>query len=70
MKEKVEEEASKLDGLHQCGRRQNLEFEGVPVTEGEDVVDLVVRIGNLVVAKVRRNDISTAHRLPPNAIPR
>ena len=70
MKEKVEEEASKLDGLHQCGRRQNLEFEGVPVTEGEDVVDLVVRIGNLVGAKVKRNDISTAHRLPPNAIPR
>ena len=58
-------EASKLDGLDQYGRRKNLEFEGVPVTEGEDVVDLVVRIGNLVGAKIKRNDISTAHRLPP-----
>ena len=29
------------------------------------MVDLVVRIGNLVGAKVKRNDISTAHRLPP-----
>ena len=53
MKEKAEE-ASKLDGLDQYGRRQNLEFEGVPVTEGEDVVDLVVRIGNLVGAKVKK----------------
>ena len=65
MKEKAEEEASKLDGLDQYGRRQNLEFEGVPVTEGEGVVDLVVRIGNLVGAKIKRNDISTAHCLPP-----
>ena len=64
MKEKADEEASKLDGLDQYGRRQNLEFEGVLVTEGKDVVNLVVRIGNLVGAKVKRNDISTAHRLP------
>ena len=70
MKEKADEVASKLDGLDQYGQRQNLEFEGVPVTEGEDVVDLVVRIGNLVGAKIKRNDILTAHRLPPNAIPR
>ena len=65
MKEKADEEASKLDGLDQYGRRQNLEFEGVLVTEGKDVVYLVVRIGNLVGAKVKRNDISTAHCLPP-----
>ena len=70
MKEKAVEEASKLDGVDQYGPRQNLEFEDVPVTEGEDVVDLVKRIGNLVGSKVKRNDISTAHRLPPNAIPR
>ena len=37
----------------------------MPLTEGQDVVDLVVRIGNLVGAKVKRNDISTAHCLPP-----
>ena len=65
MKEKADEVASKLEGLDQYGRRQNLEFEGVPVTEGEDMVDLVVRIDNLVGAKVKRNDILTAHRLPP-----
>ena len=65
MKEKAEKQAFKLNGLDQYGQRHNLEFEGVPVKEGEDVVDLVVRIGNLVGAKVKRNDISTAHRLPP-----
>ena len=42
-----------------------MEFEGIPVTENEDVVDLVVKIGNLVGAKVKRGDISTTHRLPP-----
>ena len=64
MKVKSEEEASKLDGLDQYGRRQNLRFEGVLLTEDEDVVDLVVRIGKLVGAKLKRDDISTAHRLP------
>ena len=64
MKEKPEE-ASKLDGLDQYGERQILEFEGVPLTEGVDLVDLVVRIGNLVGAKVKKKDFSTAHRLPP-----
>ena len=34
------------------------------------MVDLVVRIGNLVGAKVKRNDISTAHRLPPKRHPK
>ena len=65
VKEKAEVETSKLDGLDQYGRRQSLEFEGIPVTENEDVVDLAVKIGNLVGAKVKRNDVSTAHRLPP-----
>ena len=65
VKEKAEIEASKLDGLAQYGRRQNLEFEGILVTENENVVDLVVKIGNIFGAKVKRKDISTAHQPPP-----
>ena len=42
-----------------------MEFKGIPVSENKDVVDLVVKIGNFVGAKVERNDISIAHRLPP-----
>ena len=49
-------------------RRQNLEFKGIPVTENEDVVDLEVKIRNLVGAKVKRDDILTAHRLPPGPL--
>ena len=37
----------------------------MPVTENEDVVDIAVKVGNLVGIKVKRSDISTAHRLPP-----
>ena len=40
--EKINDMASKLDGTDQCIRRQNLEFAGVPVTENEDVADIVV----------------------------
>ena len=46
-------------------RRQNLEFESIPVTENEDVVDSIVQVGNLVGAKIKRSGISIAHRLPP-----
>ena len=53
LKQKADAEASKLDGIDQYSRRQNLEFEGVPVSENENVVDVVVKIGKLVGANVK-----------------
>ena len=64
-KQKADAEASKLDGIDQYSRRQNLEFEGVSVSENENVVHVVVKIGKLVGANVKPSDISAAHRLPP-----
>ena len=47
LQQKADAEASKLDGIDQYSRRQNLEFEGVPVSENENVVDVVVKLENL-----------------------
>ena len=55
----------KLDAVDQYSRRQNLEFQGVPVTADEDVIDKVIKLSELVGVKVTKNDISTAHRLRP-----
>ena len=42
-----------------------MESEGIPVTENNDLVDLVAKVGNLVGAKAKRSDISITHCLPP-----
>ena len=62
---KTNDEAVKLDGIDQYSRRQNLEFQGIPLTENEDAIELVTKISNLVGVDVKKSDISTAHRLPP-----
>ena len=62
LKQTADAEASKLDDIDQCSRRQNLEFEGVSESENENVV---VKIGKLVGVNVKPSDISTANRLPP-----
>ena len=56
MKEKAEVETFKLDSIDQYSQRQNLEFKGIPVTENKDVVDIVVKVGNLISTKVKRSD--------------
>ena len=67
--EKVKkEEFFKIDQLEQYGRRLNLEFDGVPNQENENVTDNVIEISKNLDVEVRRSDISIAHRLPPKKI--
>ena len=61
---KTNDEAVKLDGIDQYSRRQNLEFQGISLTENEDAIELVTKISNLVGVDVKKSDISTAHRFP------
>jgi len=68
LEEKTYAAAMKLDSLEQYNRRQNLELERIPVSENEDVADKVVKTGKLIGVNMNKNDISTAHRLPQNAI--
>ena len=64
IEKKAETEAIKLDGIDQYSRRQNLEFHGVPQTNNENVINIVVKIGKVLGVDINQNDISTAHRLP------
>jgi len=65
LEKKTYAKAAKLDSLEQYYRKQNLEFEGIPVSDNEDVADKVVKIGKLIGVNMNNNDISTVHRLLP-----
>ena len=53
-----------LDNLEQYGRRENLEFEGVPQVQNEDTTEVVIKIADKLNINLNENDISIAHRLP------
>jgi len=54
----------KIDELEQYDRRQNLELEGVPVTDDEDLVQVTVDLAQKMDVKLNEEDISIVHRLP------
>ena len=64
IEKKAETEAIKLDGIDQYSRSQNLEFHGVSQTNNENIVNVVVKIGEVLGVDINQNDISTAYRLP------
>ena len=53
-----------LDNLEQYGRRENLEFEGVPQVQNEDTTEVVIKIAEKPNIILIENDIFIAHRLP------
>ena len=52
-------ESAKLDNIEQYGRRQNLEFKGIPQTEGEDTNEIVINLAKLLKVNIKKSDIST-----------
>ena len=40
---KISDESSKLDNLEMYGRRQNLEFEGIPFQKNENVNQIIMK---------------------------
>ena len=52
-----------LDRLDQYGRRENLEFHGIPVTENENTNDNVKKIAFLLDIHLDDRQISISHRL-------
>ena len=59
------EEEEKIDNLEQYGRRENLEIEGIPFKENENINETIVNLAKKIGVPMCVNDISTAHRLPP-----
>ena len=59
----------KMDKLEQYDRRQNLEFQGVPQTEKEDVTQIILDLSEKLEVSLKKDDISIAHRLPQRQRP-
>ena len=41
-----------------------LEIRGIPVQQGEDTNDIIIKLGSKIGVEVNKNDISVSHRLP------
>lgn len=54
----------KVRSLEQYSRVNNIEISGLPVTAGENVVDLVKDVGTAIGVAVKNGDISATHRVP------
>ena len=54
----------KLDDLEQYGRRQNLEFHGIPYKPNENTDYLIQQMAKKLNVKLDEKDISISHRLP------
>ena len=48
----------------QYTRRDCLEIRGIPVQQGEDTNDIIIKLGSKIGVEVNKNDISVSHRLP------
>ena len=55
----------KLDELEQYGRRDCLEITGIRIVPDDNPVLLVQEMSAIMGVDLDKNDISTAHRLPP-----
>ncbi|EDO42778.1 predicted protein [Nematostella vectensis] len=64
-KEWLDELDSRLDEQQQYGRRDCLEFVGIPKVDNDDPVKLVIETAALAGVEVKEDDISIAHRLKP-----
>ncbi|KAH9369852.1 hypothetical protein HPB48_013857 [Haemaphysalis longicornis] len=56
--------ARKVAALEQYSRANNLEIRGVPVTQGEECLEIVKQLGDAIGCTVQTEDIDTAHRVP------
>lgn len=54
---------TKVNELEQYSKNFNVEIQGVPVTDGEDVYELVCTIANHLGCELHPNDIEFCHRL-------
>ena len=53
--------------LEQYSRREWLEIQGIPISEGEDTNKSVMKVGELVGVEIEQDHISVSHRLPTSS---
>ncbi|KAH9382062.1 hypothetical protein HPB48_016509 [Haemaphysalis longicornis] len=59
--------ARKVAELEQFSRANNLEIRAVPVTQGEECLEIVKQLGDAIGCTVQTEDIDTAHRVPTHS---
>ena len=80
LKNNANHKREKFDNLEQYGRRQNLEFVGIPYEKNENLNQIVSDLAEKIGVPIKDEDIFIAHRLkasqnakpekPPNVIVR
>ncbi|XP_047998156.1 uncharacterized protein LOC125235601 [Leguminivora glycinivorella] len=58
----------KIDGLEQQARQCNIEIQNVPEKKGENLINLVINLGEKIGCTIHRNDIVGVHRVRPATI--
>ena len=54
-----------LDKLQQYGRRENLRLHGIAEEEGENLKDIIAKIGQALDVEIKSTDINVVHRSGP-----
>ena len=70
LKSSNEKEKEKVDTLEQYGRRQNLEIVGVPLKEGKNTNEIVIKVAKMLNVSLSSDQISTSHRLQTRLKPK
>ncbi|XP_072177833.1 uncharacterized protein [Diadema setosum] len=65
LKESVTQLENRVTDLDQYHRRVNLEFVGIPETEGENVKKIVVEVAKHADPNLAEQDVDVTHRLGP-----
>lgn len=64
MSEELFEVRERLRNLEQYTRKNNIEISGIPVTQNENVIEIVKDIGSALSMDVEESQITAAHRIP------
>lgn len=65
LKKSAKDNQAWLNDLEQYGRRDCLEFRGIPVSVKEDTSDLICKVASLAGVEITAAEISTSHRIKP-----
>lgn len=64
MEKKVEDVALALEEANQYSRNKNVIIDGIPETQGENLLNIILILGQKVNMKIDPTDVQTLHRLP------
>lgn len=64
LKRQLHDTSLRVTAQDQYSRNKNLEIKGVPLTEDENLVNVLGKVGDVLGAKIEEHDIETCHRVP------